>query len=132
MPELPDLEVYRAALAARICGRRILAIELRNPFVLRTALPPIDEAIGRTVREIRRLHKRIIFALDGDLFLVMHLMIAGRLLWLTGTKKAPGRITLATFAFDNGTLVLTEAGTKRRASLHLVQGILGVSQFDTG
>jgi len=132
MPELPDLEVYREALAARIARQRIVAIDLRNPFVLRTAVPPIDAAIGKTVRDVRRLHKRIVFALDDDLFLVIHLMIAGRLVWLTAAKKPPGRITLATFKFENGTLALTEAGTKRRASLHLVQGIVGLSQFDTG
>lgn len=132
MPELPDLEVYRDALSARVRGKRIVAIELRSPFVLRTALPPIDAAIGKTVHEVRRLHKRLVLALDEDLFLVIHLMIAGRLVWLTAAKKPPGRITLALFKFDNGALALTEAGTKRRASLHFVQGSLALSAFDTG
>src|SRR5512143_121110 len=121
MPELPDVEVYREALLARVRGKRIVGVGLANPFVLRTAVPPIASIIGKTVRDIRRLGKRLVFVLDDDLFLVLHLMIAGRLAWLPEARKA-GRNTLAQIEFTSGVLVLTEAGTKRRASLHVVAG----------
>ena len=132
MPELPDVEVYREALAARVIGQPLRAVHVRNPFVLRTAVPPLPTVIGKTVRDVLRIGKRIVLALDGDLFLVMHLMIAGRLQWLTEGRKPPGKITLALFEFPNGTLVFTEAGTKRRASLHVVQGATALAAFDAG
>lgn len=132
MPELPDVEVYREALAARVAGRTLERIELLNPFVLRTAVPPIETLHGRPVREVRRLGKRIVLGFDGALFLVIHLMIAGRLRWLAAGAKPPGRITLALFHFPPDRLALTEAGTKRRASLHLVQGEAGLMAFDMG
>jgi formamidopyrimidine-DNA glycosylase len=132
MPELPDLEVYREALALRVRGRRLVAVTLRNPFVLRTAVPPIESAIGRTVYDVRRLGKRIVFALADDYFLIIHLMLAGRLVWLPEAQRAPGKITLAQFEFDSGVLALTEAGTKRRAALHCVQGVAALAAFDAG
>ena len=122
MPELPDLVVYIESLQVRILGRVLERIRTLNPFLLRTALPPLSAVDGKRVLGVRRLGKRIVIALEGDLFLVMHLMIAGRLRWFDATAKLPGRITLAAFEFENGVLVLTEAGTKRRASLHLVEG----------
>jgi len=132
MPELPDLEAYRDALAARVTGEPIVAIRIDHPFVLRTAMPPIADAVGKRVREIRRLGKRIVLALEDDLFIVIHLMIAGRLRWLDSGAKPPPRITLARFEFPRGTLVLTEAGTKRRASLHVARGEEAVAAFDPG
>lgn len=117
MPKLPDLTVYLESLDARIVNRRLLRLRLLNPFLLRTAVPPVQEAEGRIVRTVTRLGKRIVIGLEGDLYLVLHLMIAGRLRW---DGKPPKRITLALFEFESGTLALTEAGTKRRASLHLV------------
>jgi len=128
MPELPDLAVYLESLAARVVGRRLVAIRIANPFLLRTALPPISSIEGKKVLGLRRIGKRIVFVFEGDLFLVLHLMIAGRLQW--PAKK--GRNTLATFEFENGTLSLTEAGTKRRASLHLVQGEEALRAMDPG
>ena len=132
MPELPDIEVYREAIAARVVGHPLVAIVLRNPFVLRTAVPPIEEVAGKSVRAVTRIGKRIVLELDDDYFLVLHLMVAGRLLWLVGGRKPPGRITLALFEFPGGTLVFTEAGTKRRASLHVVRGHAGLATFDMG
>ena len=132
MPELPDVELYREAIVERILGEVLEAIRVDHPFVLRTAVPPITEAEGKRVREVRRLGKRIVLALEDTLFLVVHLMIAGRLLWLEGGKKAPGRITLARLEFPRGTLALTEAGSKRRASLHLVRGAAALAAFDPG
>ena len=130
MPELPDLSVYLESLQSRIAGRNLLAIRLANPFLLRTAVPPIAAAEGRKVIALRRLGKRIVIALAGDLFLVLHLMIAGRLQWLEGNAKA--RNILARFEFENGTLAFTEAGTKRRASLHLVDGEAALKAMDPG
>jgi formamidopyrimidine-DNA glycosylase len=132
MPELPDVDVYRDALAARIAGKTLTGIDIVNPFVLRTAVPPIGSAVGRRVRAVRRLGKRIVIELDGALHLVLHLMIAGRLRWLAPGARGPGRITLARFQFDNGTLVFTEAGSKRRASLHLADGDAALQAFDMG
>lgn len=129
MPELPDLTVYLESLAARIANRRLLHVRLANPFLLRTALPPLSAAEGKRVTGLRRLGKRIVIALEDDLYLVLHLMIAGRLQWDASTPK---RITLAHFDFDSGTLTLTEAGTKRRASLHLVQGDAALHAMDPG
>ena len=130
MPELPDLELYLESLERRVRGRRLAAIRLANPFLLRTAVPPIGAAEGRQVVGLRRLGKRIVIALEGELFLVLHLMIAGRLQWLEESAKA--RNTLARFEFDGGTLAFTEAGTKRRASLHLVQGEASLKAMDPG
>jgi formamidopyrimidine-DNA glycosylase len=129
LPELPDLTVYLQSLEPRIANRRLLRIVLLNPFLLRTALPPIAAAEGRTVRSLGRLGKRIVIGLEGDLYLVLHLMIAGRLRW---DDKPPKRITLARFEFDSGTLAFTEAGTKRRASLHLVAGRPALDAMDPG
>jgi len=132
MPELPDVTVYCEALAARVRGELLQRVELKNPFVLRTAVPPLAAAEGKRVREVRRLGKRIVLALDDALFLVIHLMIAGRLRWLDARAKPPGRNTLAILEFSSGRLAFTEAGTKRRASLHLVQGEAALAQFDRG
>jgi formamidopyrimidine-DNA glycosylase len=132
MPELPDVEVYREALERRIAGRRFVRVDLLNPFVLRTAMPPLETALGKRVQSVRRLGKRIVVALDDALYLVFHLMIAGRLRWLVDGAKPPGRMTLALLHFENGRLAFTEAGTKRRASLHLVQGEDALAAFDIG
>jgi formamidopyrimidine-DNA glycosylase len=132
VPELPDLEVYREALAARVRGAILARVDIVNPFVLRTAVPPIAEAEGKTVRDVRRFAKRLVLALDGELFLVFHLMIAGRLRWLRPDAKPPARITLAVLHFPSGKLAFTEAGTKRRASLHLVRGEAALSAHDPG
>ncbi|MEP6998614.1 MAG: DNA-formamidopyrimidine glycosylase family protein, partial [Betaproteobacteria bacterium] len=132
MPELPDVAIYVEALERRIAGRRIEALRLTSPFVLRTAVPPIIDAVGRRVAGIRRVGKRIVIELEGELFLLLHLMIAGRLRWQQPATKPPARITLATFAFDTGVLVFTEAGTRKRASLHLVDGDAALAAFDRG
>jgi len=129
LPELPDLTVYLESLEARIANRRLLRIRLLNPFLLRTALPPIGTAEGRRVLDVGRLGKRIVIGLEGDLFLVLHLMVAGRLRW---DGKPPKRITLALLEFESGTLAFTEAGTKRRASLHLVEGKGQLDAMDPG
>jgi formamidopyrimidine-DNA glycosylase len=132
MPELPDVTVYVEALERRIVGRRLGEIRLNSPFVLRTVAPPLAEARGRRVIGVRRLGKRIVIALESEIFLVLHLMIAGRLRWLARGIRPPARITLATFAFDTGVLAFTEAGTRKRASLHLVQGPAALAAFDRG
>jgi formamidopyrimidine-DNA glycosylase len=126
MPELPDVEVYVESLRARIAGRRLERVRLLSPFLLRTAVPPLSSADGRTVAGLQRIGKRIVLALEGGPYLVLHLMIAGRLRWLEANGKPPGRITLALFQFENGALAFTEAGTKRRASLHVVSSLEGV------
>src|SRR6185312_5335431 len=112
MPELPDVTVYVEALERRITGHRLEDIRLSSPFVLRTVAPPLAEANGKRVVGVRRLGKRIVIALESEIFLVLHLMIAGRLRWLLPGAKPPARITLATFAFDDGALAFTEAGTR--------------------
>jgi len=132
MPELPDVEVYREALTARVVGAPLVRIELRNAFVLRTALPPLAALERKIVRSVQRMGKRIVFAFDDELFLVLHLMIAGRLQWLPEGGKAPAKITLALLEFGTGTLAFTEAGTRRRASLHCVQGSASLAAFDAG
>jgi len=132
MPELPDVEVYREAVASRLTGQTLRAVHVRNPFVLRTAVPPLDAVVGKTVRNVLRIGKRIVLAFDDEFFLVLHLMIAGRLQWLTEGRKPPGKITLVLFEFPTGTLAFTEAGTKRRASLHLVHGAAALTAFDAG
>jgi formamidopyrimidine-DNA glycosylase len=126
MPELPDVTVYIEALESRVRGRRLERVKLLNPFILRTAVPPIGQAEGKRVTGIRRVGKRIVLELEGPLYLVLHLMIAGRLRWLQDKEKPPGRITLALLEFENGTLAFTEAGTKRRASLHLLSTLDGL------
>jgi len=132
MPELPDIVVYIENLESRIQGRTLNRVRIVNPFVLRTAIPPILSAEGRKVLGLRRVGKRIAIGLEGDLFLVLHLMVAGRLRWFESKAKLPGKITLAVLDFDSGTLVFTEAGTKRRASIHLVQGEAAVNALHAG
>ena len=126
MPELPDVTVYIEALERRVRGKRLERVKLLNPFILRTAVPPISQAEGKRVTGIRRVGKRIVLELEGPLYLVLHLMIAGRLRWLEPKERPPGRITLALLEFENGTLAFTEAGTKRRASLHLLSTLAGL------
>ena len=128
MPELPDLTSYLESLERLVRGRRLINVKLFNPFLLRTAVPPIGAADGRQVLGLSRIGKRIVMGLEGDLYLVLHLMIAGRLHW-SGKKT---RNTLALFEFENGVLSLTEAGSKRRASLHLVQGAEALRAMDPG
>jgi len=132
VPELPDVTVYVEALDVRIVGQALHCVRLVSPFVLRTAVPPISSAEGKRVIGVRRIGKRIVLALEDDLFLVLHLMIAGRLRWLSPGAKPPGRITLAVFDFPDRALAFTEAGTKRRASLHLVGGEAALAAFDAG
>jgi formamidopyrimidine-DNA glycosylase len=132
MPELPDVTAYIDSLEARIQGSRLQQVQLFNPFLLRTALPPIADAAGKRVAGLSRIGKRIVIALEGELFLVLHLMIAGRLHWHEKREGRKTRNTLAFFEFDTGTLSLTEAGSKRRASLHLVQGSAALKALDPG
>jgi len=132
LPELPDVTVYVEALRARILGQPLSRLRLASPFLLRTVDPPPTEAEGKRVTDVRRVGKRIAIALDGGLFLVLHLMIAGRFRWAAAGAKVPGKAGLAAFDFPNGTLLLTEAGSRRRASLHLVRGTEAVRGFDAG
>jgi formamidopyrimidine-DNA glycosylase len=132
MPELPDIAVYLEALERRVLGRTLEGIRLISAFLLRSVDPPIEAAAGRRVVALRRIGKRIVLQLDGELFAVLHLMIAGRLRWVAKGRKPPGRISLAVFEFDSGQLIFTEAGTKRRASLHLVQGEAALRTLDPG
>ena len=132
MPELPDIEVYLDSLRERIEGRVLQAARLRNPFLLRTAVPPIADVEGRRVAGLRRIGKRIVIELEGGLFLVIHLMIAGRLHWREPGAKREPRNALAALELDAGTLYLTEAGSKRRASLHLVRGEDALRALDPG
>lgn len=132
MPELPDISAYLSALQPRIMGQPIQRVRLAGVFLLRTVQPPITSVEGKVVRELRRIGKRIAIGVDGDLWLVLHLMIAGRLHWRPAGPKLVGRQNLAAFDFLNGSLVLTEAGTKRRASLHLLQGEEGLGSIDPG
>jgi len=132
MPELPDIAAYIGALEQRIVGQRLERVRLASPFLLRTVEPPISDAEGRVVRELRRVGKRIAIGVDGELWLVLHLMIAGRLHWRTAGARLAGRQNLAAFDFASGSLVLTEAGTKRRASLHVVEGEEGLRAIDPG
>lgn len=132
MPELPDVVVYLEALERRILGRRLKGLRLASPFVLRTVDPPVTALAGRRILLLRRMGKRLVWGLEDDLFIVIHLMIAGRLRWAAAGAKAPGKIGLAAFDFDEGTLLLTEAGSKRRASLHLVAGEHALAAFERG
>ena len=132
MPELPDVTVYVEALRERVVGARLERIRLVNPFVLRSVDPPLGDVVGRTVTGVRRLGKRIVLALDAERFVVVHLMIAGRLHWKAAGARPPGRIGVAAFDFTTGTLVMTEAGTKKRAAIHLVRGEAALAEHDPG
>ncbi|HLK32271.1 MAG TPA: DNA-formamidopyrimidine glycosylase family protein [Terriglobales bacterium] len=132
MPELPDIAAYISALESRILGQPIQQIRLASPFLLRTAQPPLTEADGRKVRALRRIGKRIAIGVEGDLWLVLHLMIAGRLHWRAAVSKLAGRQSLAAFDFPTGSLVLTEAGAKHRASLHVLRGERALESVDPG
>lgn len=132
MPELPDVTVYLECLEPRVVGRRLERVRLASPFLLRSTDPPLRDAENRIVTGLRRLGKRLVLALEGELFLVLHLMIAGRLHWRPAGARPPRKLGLAAFAFPNGTLVLTEAGTRRRASLHVVAGENGLAALDPG
>lgn len=130
MPELPDIVVYKEALARRVTGATLRRLRIITPFVLRTVVPPVGAIEGKAVRGVCSMGKRIIIELEGDNFMVLHLMIAGRLRWLPAGTKPPGKLALAAMDFDHGTLVFTEAGTRKRASLHLAQGQGALHAFD--
>ena len=132
MPELPDIAAYLAALESRVIGQPIQRVRLGSPFLLRTAQPPLTDVESRVVRELRRIGKRIAIGVEGDLWLVLHLMIAGRSHWKNAGAKLAGRRSLAAFDFSDGSLVLTEAGTKHRASLHVVSGEEGLRFVNPG
>ncbi|MFP6591533.1 MAG: DNA-formamidopyrimidine glycosylase family protein [Candidatus Latescibacterota bacterium] len=132
MPELPDVLAYLTGLQRQIGGRRIDAIQLRSPFLVRTFEPKLDTAVGRRIVGFRRLGKSIVWALEDDLFLVIHLMIAGRFHWKKTGTRPTRKIDLAAFHFDSGTMLLTEAGSKKRASLHVVDGESGLADHDPG
>jgi formamidopyrimidine-DNA glycosylase len=132
VPELPDITVYIEAIEKRILGQTLERVRIAQPFLLRTAVPPLANVEGREVVSLRRVGKRIAFGLAEDFWLVLHLMIAGRLHWVATGGRISARKVAATFHFQNGTLTLTEAGTKKRASLHLVQGVAALGQFDRG
>ena len=132
MPELPDITLYLSQLTPRILHQPLLRLDVRSPFVLRSVDPPPSALEGRRVVGLTRMGKRIVFSLEGDLFVVIHLMIAGRFRWYPPGKKAGGTLVLAVFEFPDGLLFLTEAGTKRRASIHLVAGKEGLQQFERG
>src|ERR1700730_14333205 len=132
MPELPDVVVYIEALEQRILHQTLARVRLASPFLLRTTSPAIGEVEGKPVQEMRRLGKRIAIGVEGDLWLVLHLMIAGRLHWRPPDIKLPAKRALAGFDFDAGTLLLTEAGSQKRASLHVVHGEAGLRALDPG
>jgi len=132
MPELPDISAYISALGPRILGQPLQQVRITSPFLLRTVDPPLTSVNNRTVQAIRRIGKRIAIGVDGDLWLVLHLMIAGRLHWRPPQVKLGGRQNLAAFDFPSGSLVLTEAGSKRRASLHLFRGEAALADIDPG
>lgn len=132
MPEFPDIVVYIEALESRVVGQRLERTRIAKPFLLRSFDPPISAAEGKTVTGLRRMGKRIVLELEAELFLVIHLMIAGRLRWLESGAKVPGKIGLAAFDFSSGTLIFTEAGSKRRASLWLTRGEDSLAQFERG
>jgi len=132
VPELPDITVYVEALERRLIGQKLVGVRIVGLNLLRTVEPEVSDAVGRAVREVRRIGKRIVIGFEGDLFFVLHLMIAGRLRWDDGEAAVPGKVGLAAFRFTSGTLILTEAGTKKRASLHVVQGEEGLAEHDRG
>ena len=132
MPELPDLTIYIESLQSRIVGHQLENIRLASPFILRTVEPRMDEVRGKTIFGLQRIGKRIVFELEDELYLVIHLMIAGRFHWKKPKSKIPGKVGHAAFDFSTGTLLLTEASTKKRASLHLVRGKSALTEFDRG
>ncbi len=132
MPELPDITIYIEALEQRIVGHTLHRIRIANPFLVRSVDPPIAGAAGRRVTAIQRIGKRIAIGFDNDLWIVIHLMIAGRFRWLAAGAKIPGKLGLAAFDFDNGSLILTEAGSTRRASLNVVKGEAALREIDRG
>jgi formamidopyrimidine-DNA glycosylase len=132
MPELPDITIYVEALERRLIGERLERVRIQSPLLLRTFDPPLESVDGEIIREVCRLGKRIVLGLDDDLWLVLHLMIAGRLQWKQSGAKLATKAALAVFTFSNGTLLLTEAGTKRRASLYLIRGEEGLREHDRG
>jgi formamidopyrimidine-DNA glycosylase len=132
MPELPDVHIYIEALQRHVLGKTLTNIRVANPFVLRSVDPPLREIVGRQVIDVRRIGKRIVLGFEGDLFLVIHLMIAGRFRWRPPGGKAPGKLGLAFLEFEDGVLILTEAGSKRRASMHLVRGEEALKAVDRG
>jgi len=132
MPELPDIRLYLRALEPRLSGATLQHLGIMRPFLLRSVDPPVSEAEGKRVSAVERIGKRIVIGLEDTWFLVIHLMIAGRFRWAAPGATPPGRIGLAAFDFSSGTLLLTEAGTRRRASLHLVRGRPALAQFDRG
>ena len=132
MPELPDIALYLHALEARVVGRPLERVRLASPFLVRTVDPPLTSLHGEVVRRLRRIGKRIVFEFDGPRFLVLHLMIAGRLRWKSAGAALTGRMSLAAFDFPDGTLILTEAGSKKRASLHVVAGEQALDDHDPG
>ncbi len=132
MPELPDLQVYLGALEKRVLGRRLERLRVHHVFLLRTAVPPVDDVVGRRVTGLRRLGKRLCFGFEHGRWLVLHLMVAGRLQWADGAAKPAARNVLAEFGFETGTLVLTEAGTKRRAALHVAADEAALATHDPG
>src|SRR5579863_3857402 len=132
MPELPDVSVYVEAIRTRVAGHQLVRTMVKSPFLLRSTAPPITETAGKTVREVRRLGKQIAIGLDGGLWLVLHLMIAGRLHWKSSAPKLGSRNILVAFEFDNGWMWLTEAGTQRRAALRVVEGDEGLQSLNAG
>jgi formamidopyrimidine-DNA glycosylase len=132
MPELPDVTVYVERAQERLQGQVLRQIRLLNPFLLRTAVPPLATTHGRRVVDVQRLGKRVVLHLEGELFLVLHLMVAGRLRWLAPTAQLPGKLAMAAFEFDPGQLVFTEAGSRRMASLHVVEGAAALAAMDPG
>jgi formamidopyrimidine-DNA glycosylase len=132
VPELPDILLYLQALGSRVVGHRVERVRLASPFLLRSIDPPLSAVEGRTIIALHRLWKRIVLELEGEMYLVLHLMIAGRLRWKEKGAKVPGKVGLLALDFDHGTLVLTEAGTKRQASLFVVQGREALQQHDPG
>src|SRR6267142_4909552 len=132
MPELPDVTVYVEALRERVVGARLELIRFATPFVLRSVDPPLADVVGRAVTGVNRLGKRIVLGLEDQRFVVIHLMIAGRLHWKAAGARPPGRIGVAAFDFTTGTLVMTEAGTKKRAAIHLVRGEAALAEHDPG
>ena len=132
MPELPDVLLYLRALEPRILGKRVTGVRLANPFLLRSVAPPLAAIEGREIIGLRRLGKRVVLEAEGELFLVFHLMIAGRFRWKPAGSSIPGKVGLFALDFEHGTLILTEAGSKRQASLHVVQGVEALAQHDPG
>ena len=132
VPELPDVELYLHALGQRVLGQRIEAVRIGNPFIVRTFDPPITAIVGQTVNTLRRLGKRIVFGLNDDLFVIVHLMIAGRFRWRERGAAIPGKVGLLAVDFSSGTLLLTEPGSKRQASVHIVRGESAVGEHDPG